>query len=243
MSTHWRIRRGLAVLTLTVAAVSIAGGPAWAHPGLRPAEITAGEPTELELVTEHDCDPRDGEPAPTTLVAIQVPEELAAAEALPIEGWRTSAETDDDGRTTVIEWAVEEGAQPATPPTLPLRVTADTTTEATELELVVLQECTAGSYLWGGGDEDEPPVRLTVAAGTFAAASPSPAASPATDEPSTVTGPSTAPSVDRPDDPATIEPNETPGQRATVWIVVLAILLAAAVATAVTLRRRRGSRG
>lgn len=231
MNARTGTRRGLALLALTAATTVLGVAPAWAHPGLRPAEVAAGESTGLELVMEHDCDPRDGEPSPTTLVAIQVPEELAAAAALPVEGWRTSAETDDAGRTTVIEWAVEEGAQPETPPTLPLRVTADTTIETTEVGLVVLQECSTGSYLWGGGDEDEPAVRLTVTPGTHTAPSPalapSPSLSPTADEePSAAASPSAAP--DRPDDAATDQPDEEQDQGDTPWLVLLPALLLAA---------------
>lgn len=240
MTTSTATRRGLAALALALGATILGAVPAWAHPGLRPAEVAAGESTELELVIEHDCDPRDGEPSPTTLVAIQVPEELAAAAALPVEGWRTSAETDDAGRTTVIEWAVEEGAQPETPPTLPLRVTADSTTETTEIGLVVLQECSTGSYLWGGGDEDEPAVRLTVTPGTHTPPSPSP--SPSTEEASPAVTPSASDPSDPPDDGGSDRAEGDQGQGGTVWWVVVALLLAASAVAAVTLRRRRGGR-
>ena len=233
-------RRGTTVLSLTVSLIVLWGLPARAHPAFRPPEATAGEPTQLELVMEHDCDPRDGQPDPTTLVAIQVPEQLATAEALPTEGWTASADTDGSGRTTVIEWTVEQGAQPATPPTVPLRVTADTTTEPTALALVVLQECSSGSYLWGGGDDDEPPVRLTVAPGIYTAPSPppTPSSSPTTEQaPETSPTPSTAaPSDDTVAAAADVEQD----QGATVWLLLAMVVLAGAVGAGVIVRRRRG---
>ena len=242
VTTARAIRRTTAVLALTVALGILGGGVAWAHPGLRPAEVTAGETSDLELVTEHDCDPSNGEPSPTTLVAIQVPPQLATAEPLPLEGWQTSTETDDSGRTTVIEWTVAEGEQPETPPTLPLRVTADTTDETTEVELVVLQECTTGSYVWGGGDPDEPPVRLTVAPGTYTPPSPSPSTSPAPTAAETAGAtpePATTPSSEPTGDDGTM-PDED-GQSSSmpaVLLVITALIVAGGVA--VLVYRRRG---
>lgn len=233
-------RRGTTVLSLTVSLVVLWGLPARAHPAFRPAGATAGEPTQLELVMEHDCAPRDGQPDPTTLVAIQVPEKLATAEALPSDGWTVSAEIDETGRTAVIEWTIEQDAQPATPPTLPLRVTPDSTTEPTRLELVVLQECSAGSYLWGGGDDDEPPVGLTVAPGTYTAPAPSPALpSPSITEQDPGTSPptsTTAPSADVAADAA----DEEQDRSVAVWPLLGLVFLAAGVVAGVTLRRRPG---
>ena len=236
--------RRSAVLLVAAGAVASGAGPALAHPGLRPAEVVAGEPTELELVVEHDCDPRNGEPSPTTSVAIQVPPELAVVEPLPLEGWRTSAEVDDAGRTTVVEWAVAEGERPGTPPVLPLRVVADTAQETAELQLVVLQECSAGDYLWGGADEGQPPVRLTVSPGTYTPPSPTP-------DPTPEPAPSDAASVSpQPEDGSAGPSTGAAGTVASdgrqpddVPVVPLAVTgLAVAAVAAVVVRTRRGGR-
>lgn len=245
VTTSTTMRRATAALVFTITMSMVGIGPAWAHPGLRPAEVTAGEAAEVELVVEHDCDARDGEPSPTTLVAIQVPPELATAEPLPLAGWQTRTEVDDSGRTTVIEWTVAGDEQPETPPVLPLRVTADTTEETTEVELVVLQECTAGSYVWGGGDPDEPPVRLTVAPGTYTPPSPSPSPSPAPSAAQTsgaTPEPTMAPSSEPArDGRATTDQDGEDGQGGSMPVVLLvATALVAAGVVAEVARRRRG---
>lgn len=236
--------RAATIAGTTAALLLLGGGVALAHPALRPAEAPAGEPTELELVMEHDCDPVDGADDPTTSVAIQVPEALASTEALPLTGWETSSETDGEGRTTVIEWTVADGALPETPPTLPLRVTPDTADEPLDLDLVVLQECAEGSYLWGGGDEDEPPVALTVTPGTFDRPTPTTASTPAattsptaTPTPSapTPTAPATAPTSGS--DPSS--PSDESGAFEPVLWALGAFAAAAVAVGLLALRRRR----
>lgn len=241
-----RLRRTITVAGITVLLAMIGGGVAIAHPALRPAEVPAGEPAELELVMEHDCDPVNGADDPTTAVAIQVPDAIAAAEALPLSGWQTGSETDGEGRTTVIEWTVEEGASPDTPPTLPLRLTPATASESLDLDLVVLQECSEGSYLWGGGDEDEPPIALTVTPGTYEepteaathtpAATPTPSSAPTSSNPPasapTSTEPTAAPSL-------SAQPEEPSGTLGPVLWALGAFTAAAAAIGLFTLRRRR----
>lgn len=243
VTTTTTVRRGTTALAFTIAVSVLGAGTAWAHPGLRPSEVTAGEATDLELVTEHDCDPSNGEPSPTTLVAIQVPPELAAAEPLPLAGWQTSTEVDDSGRTTVIEWTASDTAPPETPPVLPLRVTADTTQEITEVELVVLQECTVGSYVWGGGDPDEPPVRLTVAPGTYTPPSPSPSPSPAptaSSAASATPAPAVTPSSEPTgDDTATTDEDGQGSSAMLAVLIVVGALVAVGAGVAVVHRGRR----
>lgn len=201
--------------------------PAWAHPGFRPSSIPAGEVSEIDLVIEHDCETGGGGASPTRSVAVQVPPAIAMAEALPQPGWETASETGDNGRTTVVEWSATE-QRPTTPPTLVLRITPRTQTSSTQIELLVAQDCDEGSYLWGGGTPDEPPVTLTITPGVLPEPSPAPSVTPsdATSARPSETNPTTPTTPSDPAPPTPSEPEAEPagGRNGLILAVVLAVV-------------------
>lgn len=235
------MRRAIGLAVVQVSVLGALLSPALAHPGFRPSSIPAGEPTEIDLVIEHDCEAGGGGVSPTRSVAVQVPEAIAIAEALPEAGWETASETDDDGRTTVVTWSATE-ERPATPPTLRLRLTPATQTSSTRLELRVLQECDEGSYLWGGARDDEPPVVLTVTPGVLPETSPSPTpdTTPSTAPPAPTTPANPDPPLATVSDAPSPTDSDSAGNDDVRLPIILASVVTIAGLTAIVARRRRG---
>lgn len=236
-----RAARAVLVAVWVVVVMLLSAGVADAHPGFRPDEIEAGVPSTVDLVIEHDCDAVGGVEAPTTVVAIQVPDALATVEPLHLPGWRTSTESDESGRTTTVQWTAEADADRDAPPILPVRLTARTTDDPMTIALVVLQECSRGSYLWGGGDDREPPVSLRILPGVLAQSSASelqsggPASTPTVEPSSPRLEPSAAaPSLraGSPSEENNIRPREDGSSLATALGPVLWAVAVLALATA-----------
>ena len=154
-------------LVLALALVVVAPTTVWAHPGFAPSSVVAGEPTEVELAVAHGCELPGGGIEPTTVVALQVPEQVAEVRPLDRDGWTSSIERDPTGLTAVIEWTALPDTVESEPPTFGLVVTGDTLEAAATLPFTVYQGCETGDHLWGAGDPDEPPVDLEVLPGVY----------------------------------------------------------------------------
>lgn len=249
------VRRGLlGALTAT----ALLAAPAAAHPFVAGGELPVDSLATLRLSMAHGCggDGGGGE-APTTEVALEVPDWLRIVEVAAAEGYASETETAADGTVTAVVWTAEGVGEPA--PAFDLEVVASGTPGETR-HLAVFQGCETGSYRWvGTPDEpaDDPAVDVAlVEADPGAPPPPAEPAAPAEEAGGDPTDRSGAPggdvTTDDAQEPATEEPAaEEPAAEDLAAaeeddglpLVLLGGLVVVALAVVALLAARRRGRG
>lgn len=168
------------VLATAFAALAVLALPAAAHSGVMPSQIPPGETAEAELILVHGCGPggsipgNDDEALGTTLVTVEVPDELTI-EPHDLDGWALEVDR-HDGRAVEMRWVSDDPDGRTEALRFPIDVTVPVVDEGSQLWLPVVQDCIDGERLsWTNPGTDEgggvyPASLLTVA--TPAAAQP-----------------------------------------------------------------------
>jgi uncharacterized protein YcnI len=89
------IKRAVVTAGLTLGAIVVAAGPAFAHVEAEPGRVKPGKPATVDFTPEHGC----GDDSPTTKLTFQVPKRVTDAAPVPLDGWETST----SGRTIEFE--------------------------------------------------------------------------------------------------------------------------------------------
>lgn len=110
--------RVLGLLAATAAVTVATSGAAAAHVTLSPHTATAGERVVLRMDVEHGC-----EGAPTTGLAIEVPEEVGAVEPVASSSWVVGSEHRADG-ARVVSFVAKTPIPDGSPVGVDLEVTA-----------------------------------------------------------------------------------------------------------------------
>lgn len=235
------------VIVATTVLATLTTAPAWAHPGFRPAEVPAGEQTEVELAIAHDCEVSGGGTSPTTVVDVQIPDAIAEVEPLERDGWTLNLAGDANGSILRAEWTSDVGTTEAEPPAFRLLVTPATQESTTTIPWKVYQGCETGEHRWGAGSEDEPAVDLTVTPGTYTpptaapTSAPTPSASPSTPASTTPTtsGPATRAGAETVDEQGLGTGGPSGGPP---WLLLAAVTVALVAVALWLLRGRLGRR-
>lgn len=145
-TTRPRTRTGLTVGVGIAAGIALAvGAPlaASAHVHIVSDTPAAGGTTTLGFAFSHGCDG-----APTTSVAIEVPEGVANVTPNVQAGWTISVEEGDDGVPTSVTYTAETPVEDGYKATVSLDVLFAEDTAGTTIAFPVVQSCTEGENAW-----------------------------------------------------------------------------------------------
>jgi uncharacterized protein YcnI len=235
------------VAGLATAGLLLTAAPAAAHPYFTDgATVPADSLASVTLDLAHGCgEESEGEGAPTTEVALEVPQQVGYLEPAEADGYELEVEGDPGAVPDVVVWTATDDGVPAPQFDLDIVVEGD---EGDEIFVSVFQACGDQEERWVGTPEapaDDPAVGLTLAAPD--PDSPPPPAEPEAEETVDVEAEETQDQLPEEveEEPATsVEdlPTEPPedGGGGVPWLwIVLGALVVAGVGAMVGTRRRR----